>query len=235
MPRSNHNMAKKTQTRKQWLGSLVVTLFVALAFRSFVAEAYSIPSGSMIPTLQVGDRIFVNKFVYGLRVPLVGWKLGAQSPSRGEVVVFVHPKEGIDLIKRVVAVAGDTVALRDGVVWVNGQAVAHHHVTADCRYTDYDETNDQWLERACDQWQESDGSATFTTLSDPTRRPSTMAPVKVPAGSIFVLGDNRDNSNDSRYWGFVPINLVKGRAMFVWWSSGGPDGVRWSRFGHYID
>jgi signal peptidase I len=231
-------MSKPKSKRRQWLESLGLTLFVALAFRSFVAEAYSIPSGSMIPTLQVGDRIFVNKFVYGLRVPLVGWRLGTRSPSRGEVVVFVHPKEGIDLIKRVVAVAGDTVELRDGAVWVNGQPVASHHVTADCRYTDYEEGADQWVDRACDEWQESEGKATFTTLRDPTRmapgRASQMPKVKVPEGSIFVLGDNRDNSNDSRYWGFVPNALIKGRAMFVWWSSGGPDGVRWSRFGQPI-
>jgi len=221
--------------KKSGWKSFLMTLFAVLAFRAFVAEAYSIPSGSMIPTLQVGDRIFVNKFVYGLRVPFLGWKLGARSPSRGEVVVFVHPKDGIDLIKRVVAVAGDTVELKDGQVWVNGQPVANQHVSADCKYTDYDDQSDQWSVRACDEWRESLGGATFTTLRDPTRSPSEMAPVKVPEGSFFVLGDNRDNSNDSRYWGFVPINLVKGRAMFVWWSSGGPDGVRWSRFFTSVD
>ena len=89
---------RKKSKRRQSIESLLLTVFVALTFRSFVAEAYSIPSGSMIPTLQVGDRIFVNKFVYGLRVPIAGWKFGARSPSRGEVVVFVHPKSGDDLI-----------------------------------------------------------------------------------------------------------------------------------------
>jgi signal peptidase I len=225
-------MAEKKKKR-QWR-SLLMTLFAVLAFRSFIAEAYHIPSGSMIPTLQVGDRIFVNKFVYGLRVPLWGEKFGARTPASGEVVVFVHPKEGIDLIKRVVATAGDTVALRDGEVWVNGRAVAHSHVSADCRYTDYDDAADRWYERSCDEWRESLGSARFTTLRDPTRPGSNMASVTVPPGSIFVLGDNRDNSNDSRYWGFVPIDLIKGRAMFVWWSSGGPDGVRWSRIGQPV-
>ena len=225
-------MSKKKRSQFR---SLVMTVFAVLAFRSFVAEAYSIPSGSMIPTLQVGDRIFVNKFTYGLYLPLVGKKIAARSPQRGEVVVFVHPKEDQNLIKRVVAVAGDTVELRQGDVWVNGEKVAHHHVTADCRYTDYDERAAEWVVRACDEWRESVGDKTFTTLRDPTARPSMMPPVKVPEGSVFVLGDNRDNSNDSRYWGFVPIELVKGRAMFVWWSSGGPDGIRWSRFGQSID
>ena len=134
-----------------------------------------------------------------------------------------------------VAVAGDTVEIKDGAAWVNGRPVAEQHVTADCRYTDYEENNDQWVERACDQFQDSLGAATFTTLRDPTRPPSVMPAVKVPAGAIFVLGDNRDNSSDSRYWGFVPIDLIKGRAMFVWWSSGGPDGVRWKRFFTSID
>src|SRR5439155_21532852 len=116
-------MRQKSKTR-QTVQSLLMTLFVALTFRSFVAEAYVIPSGSMIPTLQVGDRIFVNKFIYGLRVPLVGWKAFTRSPARGEVVVFVQPKTETDLIKRVVAVGGDTVELRDGVVRVNGSEVA---------------------------------------------------------------------------------------------------------------
>jgi signal peptidase I len=224
-------MSKK---RKSELRSFLMMLFAVVAFRSFVAEAYYIPSGSMIPTLQVGDRIWVNKLVYGFRVPLWGKKFVAQSPERGEVMVFVHPKTGEDLIKRVVAVAGDTVELRDGQVWVNDQAVASSRVEGDCRYTDYDESRQQWYEGTCDQYSESLGGATFTTLRDPARPPSFMPPVKVPPGAIFVLGDNRDNSSDSRYWGFVPIERIKGRAMFVWWSAGGPDGVRWSRFGHRI-
>jgi signal peptidase I len=221
-------MAKK----RSQLRSFIVTLFVVLAFRSFVAEAYHIPSGSMIPTLQVGDRIFVNKFIYGLRVPLWGRKFGARSPERGEVVVFVHPKSGDDLIKRVVAVAGDTVEIRDGEAWVNGHSIAGVRIPDDCRYTDLD--GDHWVERSCDEFHDTLGDATFTTLRDPARPPSWMAPVRVPDGSIFVLGDNRDNSNDSRYWGFVPVENIKGRAMFVWWSSGSPDGVRWSRLGHPI-
>jgi signal peptidase I len=226
-------MGKKKS--RSWLSSLALTLFVALTFRSFVAEAYQIPSGSMIPTLQVGDRIFVNKFVYGLRVPLVGWKAFTRSPARGDVVVFVQPKTEMDLIKRVVAVGGDTVELRDGVVLVNGEPVARQHRAGDCRYLDYDEAGDRWYERACDAFDETMGGATFTTLRDPSLPPSSTVPVRVPAGSVFVLGDNRDNSNDSRYWGFVPIERIKGRAMFVWWSSGSPEGVRWSRLFHGID
>jgi signal peptidase I len=222
-------MSKK---RRSELRSFLMMLFAVVAFRSFVAEAYRIPSGSMIPTLQVGDQIWVNKIVYGLRVPLWGRKFGASSPERGEVVVFVHPKNGDDLIKRVVAVAGDTVELRDGQPWVNGAAVESVPIEGACRYHDLDGT--EWVERSCQPYRETLGGATFTTLRDPERPPSFMPPVRVPDGSIFVLGDNRDNSSDSRYWGFVPIENVKGRAMFVWWSAGGPEGVRWSRLGHAI-
>jgi signal peptidase I len=148
------------------------------------------------------------------------------------VVVFVHPKSGEDLIKRVVAVGGDTVAIRDGEAWVNGHSIAGVRIPDDCRYHDVE--GEQWVERSCDEYRDTLGDATFTTFRDPARPPSEMAPVRVPDGSIFVLGDNRDNSSDSRYWGFVPLENIKGRAMFVWWSSGGPDGVRWSRFGHPI-
>ncbi len=217
-------------SRRQSMKSLFKTLLVVLVFRSFVAEAYSIPSGSMIPTLQVGDHIYVNKIVYGLRIPLWGKKFFTRSPARGEVVVFVHPKSSDNLIKRVIAVAGDSVELRDGMVWVNGAAVPSSHVTDDCHYTDYDEASGQWYRGDCVQWQETLDGRSFTTLRLPERSSSSMPAVQVPAGTIFVLGDNRDNSNDSRYWGFVPLDHVKGRAMFVWWSSGGPDGVRWPRF-----
>jgi signal peptidase I len=222
-------MSKK---RRSELRSFLMMLFAVVAFRSFVAEAYRIPSGSMIPTLQVGDQIWVNKIVYGLRVPLWGEKFFTRSPARGEVVVFVHPKTGEDLIKRVVAVAGDSVELRDGFAWVNGSPVASTHVESDYRYHDLDGT--EWLERSADRYSDTLGDASFTTLRDLSLPPFHMPAVKVPEGAVFVLGDNRDNSNDSRYWGFVPLDHVKGRAMFVWWSMGGPDGVRWSRLGSSI-
>jgi signal peptidase I len=216
--------------------SWALFLFAVVFFRSFVAEAFHIPSGSMIPTLQIGDRIWVNRFVYGLRVPLWGKKFFARSPSPGEVVVFVHPNKDLDLIKRVVAVAGDTVEMRDGVLWVDGRPVARRPLGGPCRYHDLDEASGRWSERGCDAYEETIGGATFTTLRDPELRSAgDMPAVKVPPGQVFVLGDNRDNSSDSRYWGFLPIDRIKGRAMFVWWSFGGPDGVRWARTFHPIE
>jgi signal peptidase I len=186
---------------------------VALLLRSFVVEAYQIPSGSMIPTLQVGDHIWVNKLIYGVRLPFTDIKFGThyREPRRGEIIVFSHPREpDKDLIKRVVAVGGDEVSMRDNVVYVNGVAVARK-AEGPRRYFDFDENDERWLER--------DGNAYDEELG----------------GQLFVMGDNRDNSSDSRYWGFVPLNLVRGRAMVVWWSRGQPEGIRLGRFGHLIE
>jgi signal peptidase I len=217
--------------------STAKVVFAVLLLRCFVVEAYEIPSGSMIPTLQVGDRIFVNKFIHGWRIPFTRKKVLTDivAPKRGEIVVFVHPKEedGRDLIKRVVAVAGDTVAVREGVVYINGKPEPREAVPGDCRYRDYDETNDRWLDRDCDAWHETVDGKTYTTFSEPGQPPSSFGPVTVPAGNIFVLGDNRDNSSDSRYWGFVPDELIEGQAMIVWWSSS-DQGIRFSRFLHLL-
>jgi len=212
-------------------------VFVALVLRSFVVEAYQIPSGSMIPTLQVGDHIFVNKMIYGVRIPFTEIKLAThfRQPRRGEIIVFTHPvSHDEDLIKRVVAVGGDEVELRDNVVYVNGVATARHDDGAR-HYFDFDEGSNQWVERDAEAFDQKISSASFTTLQDPTVPARGFGPVRVPEGKLFVMGDNRDNSSDSRYWGFVPLNLVRGRAMVVWWSRGEPEGIRFGRFGHLIE
>lgn len=167
--------AKLMREARSW-GKVLIAV---LLFRAYVAQAYHIPSESMVPTLEVGDKIFVNRVVYAYR-----------APERGEVIVFDHPRDhGVDMIKRVVAVAGDSVEGRDGQVWVNGAAKGP--------------------------------SDTFGALT-------------VPKGNLFMMGDNRGNSSDSRVWGFVPVGLVKGRAEVVWWSSGEPDGIRLRRLFHLI-
>jgi signal peptidase I len=222
---------------RQYAESIGGVVFVALLLRSFVVQAYQIPSGSMIPTLQVGDQIWVNKLVYGLRIPFTDIKLGTgyRPPRRGEIIVFSHPRDpDTDLIKRVVAVGGDEVEMRDDVVYVNGRATARTHDGAR-HYFDFDESDARWIERDGDAWQEQLGKAQFTTLYDPRVGPRSFAPVRVPDGELFVMGDNRDNSSDSRYWGFVPLNLVRGRAMVVWWSHGQPEGIRLARLGHVIE
>ncbi len=227
--------ARKSSAR-QYVESLGGVVFVALLFRSLVVQAYQIPSGSMIPTLQVGDHIFVNKLVYGITVPFTDFKIGEhyRTPQRGEIIVFTHPRDASkDLIKRVVGVAGDTIEMRDNVVYVNGIATPREH-QGTLHYSDFIEEDEAWVERDGDAWTQRIGDAEFTTLQDSKVMLRAFAPVKVPPDSLYVMGDNRDNSNDSRYWGFVPLNLVRGRAMFVWYSRGEPEGLRLARFGHIL-
>jgi signal peptidase I len=227
--------AKKSQAR-QYVESIGAVVFVALVLRSFVVEAYQIPSGSMIPTLEVGDRIWVNKLIYGVRLPFTDIKIGThyRPPRRGEIIVFSHPNDpDKDLIKRVVAVAGDTIEMRDNVVYVNGVATARVHDGVH-HYWDKHEETDQWFEGDADAWRETIGAANFVTFHSLDGGNSSYEPKHVPPDSLFVMGDNRDNSSDSRYWGFVPLNLVRGRAMVVWLSSGEPEGLRVKRLGHLI-
>ena len=196
----------------------VSSVVFALALRFFWVEAFKIPSGAMVPTLQVGDHIFVDK--------------AAKHPSRGEVIVFIHPKDPEkDLIKRVVAVAGDTVELRDDdQVVVNGTPVARTHVDEPCEYADYDEELHRWEPRHCDAWDETLDGHRYRVYYDAPRERYRFERTTVPDGSYYVLGDNRDNSSDSRVWGFVPRANIKGVARKIWWSTG-EHGVRWGRLG----
>ena len=220
-------------SRLRNLASFALWIFAALTFRSVVASAYVIPSGSMIPTLQVGDRILVEKLSLGLNVPLplFAGKLGAQSPDRGDVVVFAQPVTDTVLVKRVVAVAGDRIELVAGQLRINGEEQAHTAL-GPVHEQDYDESSGRFYEQSYKAWADSLGRTRFTTLS--MRAGGNYGPVTVPPGHIFVMGDNRDNSSDSRYWGFVPIERICGRARRVVWSTG-PTGLRWSRFFQRID
>ncbi|HEX9103356.1 MAG TPA: signal peptidase I [Polyangia bacterium] len=148
---NNLGFARKS-TAREYTESIGVAVLIALFLRAFVVEAFKIPSGSMIPTLQVGDHIFVNKFIYGVRVPFTNIKFGMEyrKPQRGEVIVFIYPKEpDKDFIKRIVAVEGDTVEVRDDVVYINGGAVSRQKLPGECRYHDFDEQDDRWVERSC--------------------------------------------------------------------------------------
>ncbi|MGH7898411.1 MAG: signal peptidase I [Candidatus Binatia bacterium] len=188
--------------------ALFVALLLALFIRSFIVQAFKIPSGSMIPTLQIGDHILVNKFIYGVRMPYFGNQiLELGTPRRGDVVVFIYPQdEDKDFIKRVVAVGGDTVEVRSKRLYVNGQPADDPHA--------------HFAER-------SDGR--FVSPRD-NFGPQTIAP-----GHIFVMGDNRDRSYDGRFWGSVKLDKVKGKAFLIYWSwDSDQHWLRWRRLGNYI-
>jgi signal peptidase I len=194
-----------------WMRSLGMALVLFLIIRTFLVEAFQIPSGSMERTLLAGDFLFVNKAVYGAQIPGTNARLpGFESPHRGDVLVFAYPKNPeLNYVKRVIGVGGDTVEMRGGEVRVNGEPLAEPYVQRVGPADMYDpEFN----------WQRDylvGGPATARSYH-PTR--DTWGPLAVPRGKYFVLGDNRDNSADSRYWGFVDATAVKGRPLVVYFS-----------------
>lgn len=191
------------------LEAIVIALILALFIRTFVVQAFKIPSGSMLNTLQIGDHILVNKFIYGVKLPFIRKTIiPVKDPSRDDIVVFIYPEDPTkDFIKRVVGIEGDTVEMRNKRLYVNGKRVEKDYTI----HTDPRVLPAQY------------------TLRD------NFGPVTVPAQSLFVMGDNRDNSHDSRFWGFVPLSSVKGKAFMIYFSWDGRDNsVRWGRFGDLL-
>ena len=229
-------------TTREYVEAIGFAVLVALGIRAFVVEAFKIPSPSMYPTLNVGDNIFVNKFIYGPLVPYRQSRLFAgRAVQRGEVVVFVFPTDpSKDFIKRVIGLPGDRVWVReDGSVEVNGQPLARCEI-GPWRGDDGEGVSriEQVQRRLFLEWH---GGYRYLTLQnqdgDMNRGEHCVRePCTVPAGQLFVMGDNRDNSYDSRFWGFVPQENVKGRALWIWWSNlpGGGCGLRYERFGQSI-
>ena len=209
-----------------WTAGLFPVIIVVFLLRSFLFEPFKIPSGSMIPTLLVGDLILVNKFTYGVRLPVINTKrTEGNKPQRGDVMVFRYPpKPSLDYIKRVVGVPGDTVAYLNKRLTINGKPVETNTLP-----DFFDEDASQYFK----QFEEALGEKSHRLLND-ARRPAFVAGVekfdgmencnytvegvtcKVPEGHYFMMGDNRDNSLDSRYWGFVPDKNIVGKAFFVW-------------------
>jgi signal peptidase I len=211
---------------KYWLADtgkqLAIAIFIVMFLRSSIIEPYKIPSGSMIPTLFIGDHIFVNKFAYGFKIPFTEFFLdkpiyvSTQSlPTRGDVIVFRYPRdESINYIKRVIGLPGDRIAIREKVLYVNDRPVAIEPMKNDHMESGIENDDDR---RVLSLFQEKLEGAPHPVLYNMTSLlNSDYGPVEVPEGKILALGDNRDRSSDSRIWGFVPLENIKGKAMFVW-------------------
>ncbi|MBK9518661.1 MAG: signal peptidase I [Anaeromyxobacter sp.] len=213
-----------------------LTILAVLAFRTFLYEPVWIPSGSMIPTLQIGDFIVVEKWAYGARLPFTDEAQATwSSPRRGDIVVFLNPSGGPsadDLIKRVVAVAGDVVEIKDGHLQVNGQPVPRQEQLGACQYWNKPERGG-WVEEPCRDFVEQLDGHAFHTHCAPDHPCGDVVAQKVPPGHVFMAGDHRDRSADSRVFGPVPVGRVKGRA-WVALVSWGPDGLRWDRLFHSV-
>ena len=286
---------------REYVESIGIAIVIALLLRAFVVEAFKIPSASMVHTLEIGDHIFVNKFLYGVQVPFTDTKLFTlRPPERGDVIVFVNPCDGRDFIKRVVAVGGDTVEVRCNILYINGKAVDEKLADDQCQYWNQSEETGKWSHDQCSMYQNTLDGHVFYTLHKPDRPdrdrerqahggaggyrnayddndfpignepsygsnrgkgpdlttlienscvspyetseitpdaprdfkgkfvrdiPAGTEPAEacgkqahyvVPDGYVFCMGDNRANSSDSRVWGPVPVENIKGKALFIW-------------------
>ena len=196
--------AKKSLLR-EYGEALLVALILAMIIRTFVVQAFKIPSESMLQTLQVGDHLLVNKFLYGVKWPFSNsYIMKGADPEIGDIIVFEYPNNpSLDYIKRIVGVPGDVVEVRNKQFFRNGNPVKEAYI----RHSD--------------------------NRMEPVR--DNFGPVTVPEGKYFVMGDNRDNSQDSRFWGFVDRPAIRGKAWRIYWSSEGLGNVRWGRFGQKVE
>jgi signal peptidase I len=198
---------------REYVEAIAIAILLALVIRTLIVQAFTIPSGSMMDTLLVGDYILVNKFLYGPELPLTDYRLPSlRQPHRGDIIVFKYPQdEKRDFIKRIVGIPGDTVQVRGQQVFINGRPL--------------DESYVRRSQSALGQT----GSPSFCGYA------YACEPLVVPTDSYFVMGDNRDNSQDSRYWGFVKRDKIKGKAFLIYWSwDSERNWLRWWRLANYI-
>lgn len=188
----------------EYLEALAVALVLAFVIRTFVVQAFKIPSGSMLDTLLIGDHLLVNKFLYGTRIPFTDKViLPVEEPADGDVIVFEFPEDtSKDFIKRIIGAPGDVLEMKDKVVYRNGKPLDEPYV----KHTD----------------------------PNPQARRDNFGPITVPPGKYFAMGDNRDESYDSRFWGFVDKEKIRGKAWVIYWSWDGPADIRWSRIGNLV-
>jgi signal peptidase I len=211
MDKDNSKTKRKSKSKMQeYIEAIIIAVLIAVFIRTFVIQAYKIPSRSMVPTLLVGDHLLVNKFIYGVKIPYFrNTIIPVTNPKRGDIVVFIYPNDrSKDFIKRVIGISGDIIEIKNKKIFLNGK-----------EYTD-----------------------TYGIYSDNTIYPGTVqprdnfGPVTVPPQSLFVMGDNRDESADSRYWGFVDLKDVEGKAMIIYWSWNREDqNLRWKRIGSLLN
>lgn len=194
-------MKNKKRLIREYVEAIITALILALVIRAYVIQAFKIPSGSMVPTLLIGDHILVNKFIYGTKIPFTDRQvLIFKKPERGDIIVFKYPENPKkDFIKRVVAIEDDIIESRDKTVYVNRKAVIES-------YAQHFDSNIR------------------PRGNDPR---DNFGPLIVPNGKVFAMGDNRDQSYDSRYWGFVDLKEIKGKALIIYWSW---DPYKWLRF-----
>ncbi len=215
----------------EYARALFPVILIVFVLRSFIVEPFRIPSGSMLPSLHIGDFILVNKFTYGIRLPVIHHKVvDVSGPSRGDVMVFRFPNDPkLNFIKRVIGLPGDKLSYRGKQLYINGELA---ETVADGEY-DFEQL--RMRGRSARQLIETFDETGHTILID-DKVPTTDMDVEVPEGHYFVMGDNRDHSNDSRYWRFVPESHVVGKAFFIWfsWKSATGGGVEWSRIGSRI-
>jgi signal peptidase I len=213
---------------REWLESLIVIALIAIVVRSFIVAPFKIPSSSMVPTLEVGDYLFVLRYSYGLRIPFTDIQLAPSPAHRGDVAVFDYPEDrSKDYIKRIIGLPGDEIRYEGNKLFVNGKEMPLKEIGPRSYFL-------------------GDGSVDVSTIYEEhlfdvdhqvLRKDFSIRDGvwKVPAGHYFVLGDNRNNSRDSRFWGFVPQSYLVGKAAIIWWSWDGARGdVRWNRIGHLI-
>ena len=188
----------------EYLEALAVALILAFVIRTFVVQAFKIPSGSMLDTLLIGDHLLVNKFLYGTRIPFTDKVImPLEDPQRGDVIVFEFPEDtSKDFIKRIVGLPGDVVEMKDKALYRNGEKLVEPYI----KHTD----------------------------PNAQQRRDNFGPITVPAGKYFALGDNRDESDDSRFWGFVDKEKIRGKAWVIYWSWDGPSDIRFDRIGRMV-